>query len=135
MTKALCTLVLIAIAAVAAGCSRPPQKPANNAPAASKPAPKKSYQADYEREMNAAFAAWKKYGGSKSDEDYVETGVRIYGGLKFKVLHEKENGNLSGFPRLTEFGELFMDWKKTNGPTDHPRVKAARDEWSKATGQ
>lgn len=127
--------LFVAIFALCTGCSRPVQK-ANNTPAQNKPAaPKKSYQADYEREMNAAFASWKKYGGSKSDEDYIETGVHIYGAQKFKVMHEKENGNLSGFPRLNEFGELFMDWKKTVGPTDHPRVKAARDEWSKLASQ
>ncbi|CAG1011941.1 hypothetical protein ANAEL_04304 [Anaerolineales bacterium] len=127
--------ILVATIALCAGCSRPAQKANNAQPAANKAAPKKSYQADYEREMNAAFAAWNKYGDSKSDADYIETGVRIYGGMKFKVMHERENGNLTGLPRLNEFGTLFMDWKKTNGPTDDARVKAARDEWSKVASQ
>lgn len=128
-------LICVAVIALCAGCSRPAQKANNAQPAANKAAPKKSYQADYEREMNAAFAAWNKYGDSKSDADYIEAGVRIYGGMKFKVMHERENGNLTGLPRLNEFGTLFMDWKKTTGPIDHARVKAARDEWSKVASQ
>jgi hypothetical protein len=128
------TLILVAIAALCAGCSRP-VPPANNkanTPANKPAAPKKSYQSEYTQEMNAAFAAWDRYGKSKSNEDYIETGVRLYTGMKFKVLHDKENGNVSGFPKVTEFGVLFMDWKKTTGPSDDARVKAARDEWSKA---
>jgi hypothetical protein len=108
------------------------QPAANNKPKANAPAKQgKSYRDDYEREMNAAFASWDAYGSSKSDKDYIDVAVHIYAALKFRNLHAKENGDASiqNFPKSRELSQLKIDWGKTAGPQEDPRVKAAIADW------
>lgn len=141
------TLILVAVAALCAGCSRP-VPPANNkvnTPANNKPgAPKKSYQADYDREARAAFSskdAYFKAKGTPEDKaPYLEWTEHMYAALKFAALHEKENGEGStgGWYKISGEGSIKAmkaDWRYEGAAYQKdPRVKAAVDDWSKATG-
>jgi hypothetical protein len=143
------TLILVAIAALCAGCSRPVQKANNtvNMPANNKPVVvKKSYQADYDRESRAAFDAQKAFfnvkGTPEEKEAFLVWTERMYAALKYVALHEKENGEGStgGWSRISGENSIKSmkagDWKNEGAAyLKDPRVTAAIDDWKKAVGQ
>lgn len=130
-------LCFLLFALIGAGCSKPAQAPKQNTPAnMAAPAPaKKSYRADYDRDMPLAFKAHDAWEGSKSDADYIDWTVKMHAALKWVNLHRKENGDgsVGSWPRLQELKELRSGyWKNAKGPMNDPAVKAAIDDWGKS---
>ena len=78
---------------------------------------KKGFEAQYTEEAKKAFAAQGAYARERTDEAYAQWGAHIYLALRFKIMHERENGeeSVARFYKLGAFQKMFTDWKKSLG--------------------
>ena len=128
MKTTTCIALAFALAIIlTAGCGggdyqAPPKgndrpKATNNGGGTGGPAKKEptgpTYAKEYEKEGEAALAAWKTWAGEKTPANFASVGTHLYNAQRYKIMSDRNGHSTANFHRMTEVGRLFTDWKKT----------------------